>query len=85
MSQLDMFARARPVAPTSDLPDPDEVRARMHAKLQELRDADAMPWSDRDLGVWRTLWPQMSRWLPEEERTALIARFEDELARLAAN
>lgn len=85
MSQLDMFSRAQPAAPTSDLPDPGEVRARMHAKLQELRDADSMPWSDRDLGVWRTLWPQMSRWLPHEERAELIAKFDVELARLAAN
>ena len=85
MSQLDLFSRAAPAAAVSDLPDPAVVRARMHAKLQELIDAPAMPWSERDLGVWSAMWPQMSRWLPDEERTALIAAFEAQIERLTAN
>ena len=85
MSQLDMFARAVSVQPASDLPDPADVRARTSAKLHELQGADAMPWSERDLGVWRILWPQMSRWLPDEERELLIGQFDEQIARLTSN
>lgn len=63
----------------------DRQSGSLHAKLQELIDAPAMPWSERDLGVWSAMWPQMSRWLPDEERTALIAAFDAQIERLTAN
>lgn len=84
MNQPDLFARAAPVRPQSDLPDPAEVRRDLHAKLAELTAAERMPWTERDQRLWRILVPQMSRWLPEE-RDDLIARFNAEYARLSAN
>ena len=38
--------------------------------LDLLRTSDAMPLSPKDLRFWRTVFPQMSRWLPDEEREA---------------
>lgn len=85
MSQLDMFRQALPVEPVSNVPDPADVRLRMRAKLRELGEAESMPWSSRDLALWRTLWPQMSRWLPDDERAEVIKAFNEQLARLNSN
>ncbi|MGH9394746.1 MAG: hypothetical protein ACRD1E_11300 [Terriglobales bacterium] len=50
--------------------------------LDRLRGSETMPLSPKDLRFWRTVFPQMSRWLPEEERNAMCAVFATELARL---
>lgn len=63
-------------------PDPEAVRARMTDLLRRLREADVMPLTDKELRLWRTVAPQTTRWLPDEERTALLAEFDAEVARL---
>ena len=80
MSQLDLFGRA--VAPTPQVPNPNDIRRRMEGVLTELMSADRMPWPERKQLEWQTIWPQMMRWLPEAERPDLVRRFEEQFARL---
>jgi hypothetical protein len=79
--QADMFG-ADPVP--AYRPDPDKVRARLHKILAEARAAHSFPWEPTRLSLYRTIFPQMSLWLPEEESAQLRFDFEAELARLEA-
>ncbi|WP_176695992.1 hypothetical protein [Phenylobacterium immobile] len=80
MSQLDMFGSLP--KPAQTLPTADSVRPELTALLTRLRVSETMPLSPKDLRFWRTVFPQMSRWLPEDERNAMCASFVAELARL---
>ena len=64
--------------------DPDEVRAELHRILVEARAAQKMPWEPRRVSLYRTIFPQMTNWLPEDEGAQLRFEFESELARLKA-
>ena len=64
--------------------DPDEVRAELHKILAEARAAQKMPWDSRRVSLYRTIFPQMTNWLPKEEGEQLRLDFETELARLEA-
>ena len=66
------------------LADPDEVRAELHRILLEARLAQKMPWDRSRVSVYRTIFPQMTNWLPEEEGAQLRFEFEMELSRLKA-
>lgn len=65
-------------------PDPDKVRARLHKILAEARAADKVPWGPARLSLYRTIVPQMTGFLPEEEGAQLRFQFEQELERLEA-
>jgi hypothetical protein len=65
-------------------PDPDRVRARLHAILAEARAASLSPWEPTQLRLYRTIFPQMTLALPEEEAAQLRFEFEAELVRLQA-
>ena len=65
-------------------PDPERVRARLHRILAEARAAETLPWDAAKLSLYRTIFPQMSLCLPEEERAQLRFQFEEELERLKA-
>ena len=65
-------------------PDPDKVRARLHKILAEARAAQRLPWEPTTVSLYRTIFPQMTNWLPEEEGAQLRFDFETELARLEA-
>ncbi len=65
-------------------PDPDKVRARLHKSLAEARAAQMLPWEPTRVSLYRTIVPQMTLWLPEEEAAQLRFEFETELARLEA-
>jgi hypothetical protein len=80
-TQLDLFG-AEPV-PTYR-PDPDKVRARVRLILNEVRTAKSIPWEPPRLSLYRTIFPQMTNWLPEDEGAQLRFEFETELARLEA-
>jgi hypothetical protein len=62
--------------------DPHEVRAELHQMLVEMRAAQELP--GRRLSLYRTIFPQMTLWLPEEEAAQLRFEFETELERLKA-
>ena len=65
-------------------PDPDTVRMQLHNILAEARAAESLPWRPRQVLLYRTIFPQMTNWLPEEEGQQLCFEFETELARLKA-
>jgi len=80
-TQTEMFAdQALP----ADKPDPGKVRARLHLILGEARAATTMPWRPVKLTLYKTIFPQMSSWLPEDEARQLCFEFETEIARLEA-
>jgi hypothetical protein len=89
-NQTDMFLED----PQSDLfsadpvptyrPDPEKVRARLHKILAEARSAQTFPWEPTRASLYRTIFPQMSLWLPEEESAQLRFEFETEIRRLEA-
>ena len=64
--------------------DPDEVRRDLTRLLVQARTAQIMPWEPRKVRLYRTIFPQMSRWLPDDEAKQLCFEFETELARLEA-
>ncbi len=64
--------------------DPDKVREDLYKILAEARAAQKMPWEPTRVSVYRTIFPQMTNWLPEEEGAQLRFEFETELARLEA-
>jgi len=80
-SQPDLFG-AEP-APAYR-PDPDKVRARLHRILGEAKAAETLPWEPARLSLYRTIFPQMTLFLPEEEGAQLRFEFDSELTRLQA-
>jgi hypothetical protein len=64
--------------------DPDKVREDLYKILAEARAAQKMPWEPTRVSVYRTIFPQMTNWLPGEEAAQLRFEFETELARLEA-
>ena len=80
-TQLDMFG-APP--PENYDPDPESVRAELLDILAKARAAPQVPWDAKEASYWRTVFPQMANWLPEEEAARLRCEFAAELARLKA-
>lgn len=64
--------------------DPEKVRRDLQALLIEVKAAQSLPWSRVDLRYHQTVFPQMSRWLPEEEARQLCFEFFREIERLLA-
>ena len=81
-TQSDLFVAD--AAPPVYRPDPDKVRARLHKILAEARAAQKLPWEPTRVSLYRTIFPQMSFSLPEEEGSKLRFEFEVEMARLEA-
>jgi hypothetical protein len=65
-------------------PDPDKVRARLHKILAEARAARKFPWEPTRVSLYRTIFPQMTQWLPDDEGAQLRFEFDTEIARLEA-
>jgi hypothetical protein len=64
--------------------DPDKVRSRLQKILAEARAARYIPWEPTTVSLYRTIFPQMTQWLPEDEGAQLRFEFEAELVRLEA-
>jgi hypothetical protein len=62
--------------------DPDEVRTELLSVLAQARSAQSFPWDTRRTLHWRTVFPQMTNWLPEQEAAELRFEFETEIRRL---
>jgi hypothetical protein len=60
------------------------VRARLHTILAEARAAQTLPWQSSTVSLYRTIFPQMTNWLPDDEAAQLRFEFEAELERLKA-
>lgn len=80
-SQPDLFGED---AAPAYRPDPDRVRARLHRILGEARSAETLPWEPARLSLYRTIFPQMTLFLPEDEAAQLRFAFEAEMERLQA-
>ena len=79
--QLALFApKAQPQL--FDAP-PVAYRARLHKILAEARGAQAWAWDAGRVSLYRTIVPQMTLWLPEDEAAQLRFAFDAEMARLA--
>jgi hypothetical protein len=77
------FDLGEEAAPRSYLPDVDEVRAELLEILTVARSADGeSPWDERTFRYHRTVFPQMARWLPDDERDQLCFEFAREVERL---
>ena len=64
------------------LPDPEIVRRRLKFVIEKARSATKMPWSERDARMWQTVFPNMAKWLPDEEAEQLRFEFTREMERL---
>lgn len=75
------FADEKPVE--SWTPDPDEVREDAQAILASARavTAEAL-WDQRTYRYNKVVFPQMTRWLPDDERDQLCFEFFRELERI---
>jgi hypothetical protein len=88
--QLDLFGESQPELPGSEQTasvcrvDPDEVRAELLSVLAKVRAAQSFPWDARRTLYWRTVFPQMTNWLPDDEAAQLRFAFETEIQRLDA-
>lgn len=80
--QAELFDEA--AAPPAYRPDPDAVRAKLEKILAEVRGADKLPWDADKVLMYRTIFPHMTGWLPEEEGAQLRFEFDTEMARLKA-
>lgn len=81
-SQPELFEAE--AAPPAYRPDPDKVRARLHKILAEARGAEKLPWDSDQVLLYRTIFPHMAGWLPDEEAQQLRFEFDTEMARLKA-
>lgn len=64
--------------------DPDSVRTELYKILAEARAAQKLPWEPKKVVLYRTIFPQMTNWLPDEEGAQLRFEFEAEIKRLQA-
>lgn len=88
-SQLDLFGESQPElsgveGATVYRADPDKVRAELLRVLTQVRAAQSFPWDSRRTLYWRTVFPQMTNWLPDDEAAQLRFEFETEIRRLEA-
>lgn len=85
-TQISMFGDGDGRIPHQKQPDiapsPDRVRRRLAGLLEKARNAESMPWSERDAGMWEIVFPQMANWLPEDEASQLCFEFAREIQRL---
>ena len=63
-------------------PDPAFIRRRLQDLVETARAAQAMPWSERDARMWRTVVPNMTKWLPQDKAARIRETFEQEMRRL---
>ncbi|WP_066682978.1 hypothetical protein [Caulobacter sp. CCH9-E1] len=83
MSQLELFIQ--PVVAEPTVPSVESIRERFESLLTTLRQAQVMPLSARDLAFWTVVTPQMSNWLPADEKAAVCQEFADQITRLGAS
>lgn len=78
-TQTDLFG---PPPAQSYAPSLEKVRAEVEKVLEKARIARDMPWTAKEVAFWKTVFPQMTNWLPEEERERARAAFWEEINRL---
>jgi hypothetical protein len=65
-------------------PDRDEIRSELLGVLAAARAArNVAPWDERTFQYHKVVFPQMARWLPDDERDQLCFEFAQEVERIA--
>ena len=64
------------------VPDPERIRQRLHAVLDRARAAPNEPWPEKKQRVWQIVFPNMAKWLPDDEADQLCFEFAQEIERL---
>ncbi len=81
-AQLGFDLGHSPVARSYE-PDREEVRGDLHSILDSARAVTAVSlWDRRTYQYNKVVFPQMSRWLPDDERDQLCFEFSRELERI---
>ena len=87
-SQTDLFGMPTdlfgPPPKQSYAPSLATVRAEVNKVLDTARTAREMPWTPKEVAFWKTVFPQMTKWLPDEEAAQLRSAFMEEICRLEA-
>lgn len=78
--QPDLFAAAP--KPIEAGPNMARIRARLDKMMSAVREAGPGELDAATLALYRTVLPQMSNWLPDQEATRVRADFAAEIARL---
>jgi hypothetical protein len=60
----------------------DDIRQEMLALLAKARASETMPWTPRELRTHTVLFPEMAKWLPDDEGEQLLMDFMTEIERL---
>ena len=60
----------------------EDIRARFDAILGVLRPATQMPQQAKEVAGWRVVGPQVSRWLPREDRDMMAQAVLEGIPRL---
>jgi hypothetical protein len=81
-TQSDLFGEDTPTPEYRA--DPDSVRAELYKILAEARAAKKLPWEPKTVLLYRTIFPQMTNWLPDDEAAHLRFEFDTEIKRLEA-
>ena len=69
--------------PVSYEPDPEEIRQELCAILDAARCVTAeAPWDERTFRYNKVVFPQMARWLPDDEAAQLCFEFAREVERI---
>ena len=71
--------------PCDGKPNMVKIRAELYGALNEARAASEIPWRTEMLRYYRGVFPQMSNWLPADERAQLLVDFNTELKRLGGD
>ena len=68
--------------PQEFLPNIPRIRGRLLAVLNDSNDRGTLTVSEKDRRMWQTVFPNMSKWLPDDERNQLCFEFAQEIERL---
>jgi hypothetical protein len=82
--QDEMFEQSSRPAHRPTVPSAEFVRAKMLDLIDQLKQAETLPWNERNTTINEIIFPQMSKWLPQDEAADLVAEFSWQLARLKA-
>lgn len=63
-------------------PDPEDIRRRLASLVEKVRSSEKMPWSERDAQMWQTVFPNMAKWLLDDEADQLLFDLVQEMERL---
>lgn len=79
---FDLFSASDKPKRASSQVTQEEVRGKMLLMLEQARSATQMPWDERTARVNEVTFPQMAKWLPNDEANQLKLEFKEAFERL---